>query len=279
MENLKKNSYLKKAESGDAEAMYLLAQEYENEGDFDAAFLWHNEAANHGAVGGIHSVAMYYLEGFSVVRDVARAIKLLESIADEFPVAKINLGCICLEGDGCPRDSRKGMELLRQAADSGEGLAAFAIGKIYLDGLCGLPVDYGKAAPWLEKSYELGIYECVDILCDLYGGKYSHKLENTEKYRQWSDARKDISGRTPNRYFQSFPPRQPVTDDGSGVSVMSERNGRQYVIIDNEKAYVDLLVAETFLPNVNPAVYTEVEHIDGDMSDNSAQNLRWVEKK
>ena len=63
---------LKKAASGDSEAMYLLAQEYENEGDFDTAFLWHNEAANHGSVGGIHSVAMYYLEGFSVVRDVDR---------------------------------------------------------------------------------------------------------------------------------------------------------------------------------------------------------------
>ena len=60
---------------------------------------------------------------------------------------------------------------------------------------------------------------------------------------------------------------------------MSERNGRQYVIIDNEKAYVDLLVAETFLPNVNPAVYSEVEHIDGDIFDNSVGNLRWVEKK
>lgn len=51
---------LKKSASGDSEAMYLLAQEYENEGDFDTAFLWHNEAANHGSVGGIHSVAMYF---------------------------------------------------------------------------------------------------------------------------------------------------------------------------------------------------------------------------
>lgn len=43
-----------------------------------------------------------------------------------------------------------------------------------------------------------------------------------------------------------------------------------------KKVYVDVLVAETFLTNPNPEIYTEVEHIDGDMSNNAAVNLRWV---
>lgn len=61
--------------------------------------------------------------------------------------------------------------------------------------------------------------------------------------------------------------------------VLEEPGGRQYIIIDGKKAYVDLLVAETFLINPNPEVYTEVEHIDGDMSNNAASNLRWIKKK
>lgn len=64
----------------------------------------------------------------------------------------------------------------------------------------------------------------------------------------------------------------------SEVFIYEEANGRQYIIIGGEKAYVDLLVAETFLVNPDPKSYTEVEHIDGDMSNNAASNLRWIKK-
>ena len=63
------------------------------------------------------------------------------------------------------------------------------------------------------------------------------------------------------------------------VFIYEEANGRQYVIIGGEKAYVDLLVAETFLANPAPEVYTEVEHIDGDISNNAADNLRRIKKQ
>jgi TPR repeat protein len=196
MKNEKKE-LLKKAAAGDAETMYLLAQDYENKGNFDNAFFWYNKAAIQGLADGSNNVAIYYLEG-----------------------------------KDCPQDSEKGMELLRQSAASGEGLAASTIGKIYLDGLCGFLVDYGKATPWFEKAYALEIYESVELLCDLYEGLYSRKVKN-----------------------------------------------RENIIINNKKVYPDLLVARTFLPDMNPELYTEVEHIDGDMSNNSTRNLRWIKKK
>ena len=211
--------------------MYLLAQDYENEGNFDNAFFWYNKAAMQGLADGINNVAMYYLEGLVVTPDVDKTINLLESIADKVPVAKINLACIYLEGKGCPQDSEKGMELLRYAV-SGEGPAAFTIGKIHLGGMYGAPVDYKIAIKWFEKAYALEIYESVEILCNLYEGLYSRKVKN-----------------------------------------------RENIIINNKKVYPDFLVARTFLPNMNPELYTEVEHIDGDMSNNSTRNLRWIKKK
>lgn len=278
MKNEKKE-LLKKAAAGDAETMYLLAQDYENEGNSDNAFFWYNKAAIQGLADGINNVAMYYLEGLVVTPDVDKTINLLESIADKVPVAKINLACIYLEGKGCPQDSEKGMELLRQSAASGEGPAAFTIGKIHLGGMYGAPVDYKKAIKWFEKAYALGIYESVEVLCDLYEGLYSRKVKNREKYRLWSDIRKDIAARKSDLFFLILPTMPVTPEDLSDVLIMNEADGRQYIIINNEKIYPDLLVARTFLPNMNPELYTEVEHIDGDISNNSARNLRWIKKK
>lgn len=53
--------------------------------------------------------------------------------------------------------------------------------------------------------------------------------------------------------------------------------GRNYVIIEGKKCFVDIAVASTFLPNPDPTKYTRVEHIDGDLGNDDVRNLRWVE--
>ena len=113
---------LEKAQAGDAEAQYLTGLYYEDKGDVNEAFLWYDRSATQGFVYGINAVAVYYLKGMAVKRDVGRAIALLESIAEKEPTAKANLGHIYLEGEGCPQDIQKGIGLLGQAADSGDGL-------------------------------------------------------------------------------------------------------------------------------------------------------------
>ena len=156
---------------------------------------------------------------------------------------------------------------------SGDGLSAFTMGHIRLKGLFGTPVMYKEATGWFEKAYELGIYDSVDFLCDLYEGLYSRGMRDIRKYRLWSDVRKSLE-----KGDSCIAPAMPSSANGGNVPVFGEANGRQYIIIGGEKAYVDLLVAETFLVNPDPKVYTEVEHIDGDMSNNAASNLRWIKK-
>lgn len=46
----------------------------------------------------------------------------------------------------------------------------------------------------------------------------------------------------------------------------------------NNKHYVHHLIAETFLPKTLDG-YTEIDHIDRNKENNSAHNLRWVDKK
>ena len=136
---------LEKAQAGDAEAQYLTGMYYEDKGNTDEAFLWYDRSAMQGFVFGINAVAIYYLKGMAVKRDTGRAIAFLESIAEELPTAKANLGHIYLEGQGCPQDIGKGIGLLGQAADSGDGLSAFTMGQIRLKGLFGTPVMYKEA--------------------------------------------------------------------------------------------------------------------------------------
>ena len=264
---------LEKARAGDAEAQYLTGLYYEDKDNVNEAFLWYDRSAMQGFVYGINAVAVYCLKGLAVKRDVGRAIALLESIAEKEPTAKANLGHIYLEGQGCPQDIGKGIGLLRQAADSGDGLSAFTMGHIRLKGLFGTPVMYREAAGWFEKACELGIYDSVDFLCDLYEGLYSRGMRDIRKYRLWSDVRKSLEK------VPCTGPAMPSSAKGGNVPVFGEANGRQYIIIGGEKAYVDLLVAGTFLVNPDPKAYTEVEHIDGDMSNNAADNLRWIKKQ
>ena len=63
------------------------------------------------------------------------------------------------------------------------------------------------------------------------------------------------------------------------LSQFSDKDGYMYVILEDnngskQNKLVHMLVASTFIPN--PHNYTKVLHIDGNKSNNSSINLKWI---
>ena len=118
-----------------------------------------------------------------------------------------------------------------------------------------------------------GIYDSVDFLCDLYEGLYSRGMRDIRKYRLWSDVRKSLEK------VPCTGPAMPSSANGGNVPVFGEANGRQYIIIGGEKAYVDLLVAETFLVNPDPKAIRKWSILTATCPTIAADNLRWIKKQ
>lgn len=63
--------------------------------------------------------------------------------------------------------------------------------------------------------------------------------------------------------------KQNKNKDGYNVVYLTDVNGK------SKEFRVDYLVATSFVPN--PHNYKNIRHIDGDLENNRADNLEWVE--
>jgi TPR repeat protein len=118
------NELKAKAESGDASAMYSLAEKY------------------------------HY--GYDVPKDLAAAVEWYNKSAEKGNGSSmVTLGIMYRTGDGVPRDYVKARQWLEKAYAAHESLALYHIGEMYRQGE-GMPASADEAANWYRKAIKEG---------------------------------------------------------------------------------------------------------------------------
>ena len=162
-------SIFEKANSGDAEAQFILGTMYvrgkEVEKDINQAIIWFTKAAQQG-----HSYAqtalgmIYYYKDSGVKQDINKAIKWFMKAADQGnSAAQVHLGLIYVEGEDIKQDYNEAMKWFRKAALSGNPKAQFNLGLMYAKGT-GVKQDLNEAKKWFKKAAEQGDVRAQQIL-------------------------------------------------------------------------------------------------------------------
>ncbi len=107
------------------------------EGDVTGAFEDFKKSADGGSGLGQELLAQCYFLGQGTPKDIGLGLKSrLKAVDQHYPIAECNLGLDCVDGtNGCPKDLPTAVELLKRAANHGSGQAAFALGKMFLEGV------------------------------------------------------------------------------------------------------------------------------------------------
>jgi len=185
-------SLARKAESGDAEAQYMLGRAYylgqAVARDYGEALKWFRKAADQSYALAEFSLAGIYVEGNGVPKDADEAVKWLQRAADHgygfaqftlgygleqqgnvsqaaewyrkaaeggLPVAENALGSMYQQGRGVKQDSKEAAKWYRKSAEHGHANAQSNLGSMYSEGI-GVPLDYNEAARWFRLASDQG---------------------------------------------------------------------------------------------------------------------------
>lgn len=194
-------SLKQKAESGDAEAQYKLAQYYLDLGDAQNMLLWVDRAAKQGHPDAINGLGTSYFFGIGVKKDKKRGLELLIEAekkgskkairnlagiyyqegdykkAFEWATKALEFGesndkkadatnllaILYLYGNGVKMDRNKAIELLKKACELGSNEALGNLASAYL-----LQKDYKKAFGYAQRGVEAGSEIALEVLGNLY---------------------------------------------------------------------------------------------------------------
>ena len=100
-------------------------------------------------------LAVALIKGEGLPKDTATGLQLLEAAAATDAWAKIALANLLLAGTDLPKDATRGVALLEAAAATGNSSALSALGQAYLSGT-GVAADPVKARDYLERAMAAG---------------------------------------------------------------------------------------------------------------------------
>jgi len=164
---LKPDPILKRAESGDLDAIYTMGlQHYEGlnrRKDPQAAYRWFLAAAERDHVPAQAIIGSMHYQGEGVAKDLEQSFKWFSRAATKGHVqALYALGLLYTKGEGVPKDMVKGITLLEAAAQAKSEVAQLELVKLLAENKMSNPVDPTHDINyWYDQLAALGNSEAM----------------------------------------------------------------------------------------------------------------------
>ena len=162
---------LRRAESGDARAAFLLGMRYarpdDSSRDDAEAVRWLRLAAEQGLAEAQYNLGIMYANGRGVAQDPEQAAKWYRQAAEQgLASAQYNLGAQYAVGDGVARDEQRAARWFEKAARQDVPEAAYNLGVLYDLGR-GVKPDVATAMRWYERAAARGYHPAASRLAAL----------------------------------------------------------------------------------------------------------------
>jgi TPR repeat protein len=161
-----------KAEQGDAQAQYQLADQYwlgwGVPQDYVMAISWYTKAAEQGFAQAQFSLAQMYANGEGIAQNLTEALKWYTKAAQQGNAdAQTTLGYMYASGQGVDQNYTEAARWYTKAAEQGNADAQLMLGTLHVQGW-GVPQDFAAAVTWYEKAAEQGLAEAQRNLGVMY---------------------------------------------------------------------------------------------------------------
>ena len=121
--------------------------------DENMAMNWYRRAADKGCASALFSLAM---DSLSKENTTEGKVQLSQAVEKGDDAAKLVMGLFLCEGAYFTKNETRGMELIKESADSKNAEAMERLGLIFMCGLYGTEKDAKKAEEWLTRAAESG---------------------------------------------------------------------------------------------------------------------------
>ena len=183
---------LAKAQSGDAEAMFDVADDYFHgngvEKNLLRSFEWTKKAAEAGSPKAMHNLALAYEDGLGVEKDISQYIAWTKKAAKSDSLRSMhNLAIAYKDGWGVEKNPQQFSEWTKKAAEAGLPEAMFNLALAYREGL-GVEKDMSQSSEWMKKAAEADLPSAMFNLAVAYKIGDSGVEKNLEQFSHWVEA-------------------------------------------------------------------------------------------
>ena len=180
--------YEMKAEEGDANAQFHLANCYSNgrgvERDFKKAVFWYEKAAIQNYADAQNNLGSSYSVGQGIAQDHEKAIYWFKKAAENgIAESQYNLGINYYKGRGIEQDYKLAVYWYQKAADQGLSKAQNNLAVCYLKGH-GVVKDLKQAINWFEKAANQGYVDAQFNLGQVYNTD-SNGIKDEKQAFKW----------------------------------------------------------------------------------------------